>query len=132
MAKCIISRKGVVPIRRLTVCIDDQTVYLRGNQYHEISLPKGTYNLHLKIDWWKTNSVLIVDSDEIIIEIRHYLPDLFYFVGLLITIGLFIPTFLSIINPLYYSAFLLMFFGVYLFYFFTKRKYYFNYSLRKS
>lgn len=39
----------------------------------------------------KSNSVLIVDAVEIIIEIIHYSPDLYYFVVILNALGLLIP-----------------------------------------
>ncbi|SDC84990.1 hypothetical protein SAMN05216323_10564 [Williamwhitmania taraxaci] len=45
MAKVKFIRNGLLPLRKLKICINDNAFFLKGNECKELDLPHGTYCL---------------------------------------------------------------------------------------
>jgi len=129
MANVNFKRNGYLPLRKLKIILNDNTFTLKGNETREINLPAGEYSFTLKMDWWKSTNQITVGSDGNTVEINHYLPDIFYGVGIIGILALALLAFFSILSTLYLGVGLLLFFLPQLYLFFTKNKKYFTIKL---
>jgi|GEM_PF-6928064 uncharacterized membrane protein len=124
--KVKLMRIGMLPLRRLKISINDNSLTLKGNESKELDLPKGDYTVTMKMDWWKSSHQISVYPNETTIEISHYLPDIFYIVGVLVTIILAVISFALTISVLYLSIWVFVFILIQVYYFLVKRNQYFS------
>ncbi len=131
MAKLKIIRKGKLPFRKLKITINNVTFCLKGYEYKEIELPQGNYSLIMKMDWWQSSHQISINSESININIKHYLPDLFYILGVTGSTILALLTFFSLIGVIYISTWVLLFIIPQIYYYFAKYDTYFSFETTK-
>ncbi len=132
MAKVKFIRNGLLPLRKLKICINDNAFFLKGNECKELDLPHGTYCFIMKMDWWQSTDKIEINSEDNTIRIEHYLPDMFYLIGITVSTILAVLIFLSKINVLYFSIWLSMFFLPQIYLYLTKKKNYFTFRKQDS
>ena len=126
MASVKVIRRGIFPLRKLTVEINNCRYYLRGNDKVEINFDSKEYQMDMQMDLWKSNKIIRIEDNSKTILITYCLPDLYFWIGLIIIGFLAFFTFFSKINPLVLSAAVLLFFIPQLYYFLVKKGKYFN------
>lgn len=125
MNKVRFSRRGIFPLRRLKIIIEDKVIYLKGNETKEILLDKGLFDICLEMDFWKSKNKLLIKEPETIF-LKHYLNDLFYILGGLACIVLSVFAFLSIIPIVYLEIYLIVYFLPQMLFYFMRRDKYFR------
>ena len=109
MAKLKFIRNGKLPFRKLKISINNDSFFLKGDEYKEIELLQGDYNFIMKMDWWKSTNRITINSEGNTINIKHYLPDLFYIIGVIGSTVLALLTFFSLVGIIYISTWVLLF-----------------------
>lgn len=129
MAKLKFIRNGKLPFRKIKISINNDSFFLKGDEYKEIDLPKGDYNFIIKMDWWKSINQITIDSDDSSVIIKHYLPDMFYIIGVVGSAILTALTFLSLVGVVYISTWVLLFIIFQIYFYFTKQNKYFTFEI---
>lgn len=128
MAKLKFIRNGKLPFRKLKISINNDSFFLKGDESKVIDLPQGDYIFIMKMDWWKSTNQITIDSEGSTINIKHYLPDLFYITGIVGSAILTALTFLSLIGLVYISTWVLLFILPQIYFYFIKYDTYFTFD----
>jgi len=131
MANVKILRKGIMPLRKLKVTINNDTFFLKGNESKLLTIPNGSHNLILRMDFWQSIYQININSEENYIIIKHYLPDFFYIIGIVFTIVFALLTFFSLISHILFTGFLLLFILPQLYLYLFRNKNYFFLNLNE-
>lgn len=132
MAILRIIRRGKFPVRRLRISIDNKSFFLKGNDYKEINLPQGDYNFTMKMDWWKSANIVSIDRENNKIVIDHYLPDLFYLLGIVILTILALLTYFFQTNIAYISISIILFILPQIYFYIMRYNKYFMYESKSD
>jgi hypothetical protein len=125
MSKIQLIRKGIFPLKKLRVSINNSTYMLNGNETIEFDLPPKDYIINLKMNWWNSSSNIKIDSNTHKIVIRYCLSDIFFIVGLIVILILSILTFFLMINSSILIISVLIFVLPQLYYLLIKRNSFF-------
>lgn len=100
-------RKGIFPLRPLTVNINGKDYKLKGNGEITVTIPEKELDVVMKMDFWKSTKAVKLEDDKNNIVIEHKFPDIFFILGLLLLFVIAPLTFFGMLSPIVLSAFLL-------------------------
>ncbi len=95
-------RKGIFPLRPLTVNINGKDYKLKGNGEITVTIPEKELDVVMKMDFWKSTKAVKLEDDK-----SNIVIDIFFILGLLLLFVIAPLTFFGMLSPIVLSAFLL-------------------------
>jgi Flp pilus assembly protein TadB len=129
MENIIISRKGIFPLRTLTIYINNKKYLLKGNEELMLILPSKEFDIKMKMDWWNSTTRLKMKEEENRIVIKHKFSDQFFLVFLILLLIFLSMAYFKIVPPSVIIIFVLIYVLIQAYYLFFKSNEYFKVNL---